>query len=226
MELLIALRISLPLAIAATLLLLPFAFTLAWFISRLDGRWRPLLLAAVGLPLVASPAVLGSLLAPLAAPSSEPALAVSSLSLETDLLASAPLTLPVELLALLIACLPVVTLPLYRGLRRLGRGPLEAIATLGIGPLRRFQLVLLPALFQPLLASMLLGVLYGCGMFGSLLVIGSQDPLAPTTYGAYLYHKGLVSGFGQILGLAWPMAAASYLSLLFALWPERGERSL
>ncbi len=166
-----ALLVTLQLAGVTTLILLIIGLPLAWWLSGMTSRIRPVLEALVGLPMVLPPTVLGFYL--LVAFSPNNPLGQFWLKLTGSSLAFSFHGLVV---ASVIYSLPFVVQPLQRAFEQINRGLLEAAATLGAGPIDRFVSVVLPQTFRPLLLAASLGFAHTVGEFGVVLMIGGNIP--------------------------------------------------
>ena len=121
-----ALLLTLRLAAISTALLLLLATPLAWWVARTQSRWKAPIEAAVALPLVLPPTVLGFYLLLALGPHGP----VGSL---WGALGGGPLVFSFSGLVVgsVIYSLPFVVQPIQAGFEQLGRAPLEAAATLG-----------------------------------------------------------------------------------------------
>lgn len=179
-----ALGLTLKLATTTTAILLLIAMPLAWWVARGQGIRHALVQAAVALPLVLPPTVLGYYL----------------------LIAMGPLTAPGKLLirlfghplafsfaGLLIGSvlysLPFAVQPLVAGFRAIDPGLLEAAAGLGATPGRVFSNIVLPLSRGALLTSTVLAFTHTVGEFGVVLMLGGNIPGATRTLSISLYDQ-------------------------------------
>ncbi|HKX54529.1 MAG TPA: molybdate ABC transporter permease subunit, partial [Xanthomonadales bacterium] len=166
-----ALKITLQLALLSTLILLFIGTPLAWWLARSRWRWRFLCEALVALPLVLPPTVLGFYLL----------LAFSAEGMLGQFLSAAgigPLafTFGGLLIGSVIYSLPFVVQPLQAAFEVIGRGPLEAAATLRASPLDRFFTVAIPLARPGFITAAVLGFAHTLGEFGVVLMIGGNIP--------------------------------------------------
>ena len=166
-----ALLITLQLALFSTLILLVLGTPLAWWLARSRWRWRFLCEALVALPLVLPPTVLGFYL--LLAFSAEGTVGKALAALGIGPLA---FTFTGLLVGSVIYSLPFVVQPLQGAFEVIGRGPLEAAATLRAGPADRFFTVAIPLARPGFITASVLGFAHTLGEFGVVLMIGGNIP--------------------------------------------------
>ena len=133
--------ITLQLASWTTLLLFVVGTPFAWWLARTRSRVRPFVEAVTALPLVLPPTVLGFYLLILMSPDS--ALGGFWLTLTGDTLTFSFTGL---VAASMIYSLPFMVQPLTAAFETVGRGPIEAAASLGASPLDAFLRVAIPLL--------------------------------------------------------------------------------
>jgi molybdate transport system permease protein len=167
---LIALFLTLKLALVTTLILLCVGTPLAWWLARSRWRYKFLLEALVALPLVLPPTVLGFYLL----------LMLGSQGPFGGLLESlgGPLAFTFSGLVIgsVIYSLPFVVQPLQDTFHGIGNRPLEVAATLRAGPLDRFVNVVLPQAKAGFITAAMLGFAHTLGEFGVVLMIGGNIP--------------------------------------------------
>ena len=153
-----ALWLTLRLALLSTLLLLVLGTPLAWWLSRTRSRFKSAVEAAVALPLVLPPTVLGFYL----------------------LLAFAGTSLAFSFTGLVVGSvlysLPFVVQPLQDAFNAIHPRSLEAAATLRASPWDRFGRVALPLAAPGFLTAAVLGFAHTVGEFGVVLMIGGNLP--------------------------------------------------
>ena len=166
----IALGISLKVAAAATLLVLPPGIALGWLFARRSFPGKSVLETIAYLPLVLPPTALGYLLLSLLAVRGP--LGAASLGFDLDLL----FTWKGAVLASSLMSLPLVVRTARVAFE--GVNPrLEAMGrTLGMGPLRVFRKVTLPLARRGLVASGILGFSRALGEFGATVIVAGNIP--------------------------------------------------
>ena len=197
--------VTLKLAGVTTGLLLLVGMPLAWKLSGMTSRIRPLLEALVGLPMVLPPTVLGFYLLVAFSPRNLP----GQVWLETTG-STLAFSFSGLVLASVIYSLPFVVQPLQRCFEQLDRGQLEAAATLGAGPLDRMFSIVLPQSLRSLLLAACLGFAHTVGEFGVVLMIGGNIPGETQVLSIALYDAVETQNFAAAHTMAGGM-------LLFAM---------
>ena len=164
-------RLTLALAGLSTALLLLLGTPLAWWLARTRSGFKPLIAAAVAMPLVLPPTVLGFYLLLLMGPQGP----VGQLS-DALGLGRLPFTFGGLLVASVVYSLPFVVQPVQQAFEAISEATLEAAATLRAGPWDRFFHVALPLARPGLLTASVLGFAHTVGEFGVVLMIGGNIP--------------------------------------------------
>lgn len=214
-----ALLLTLRLAAISTALLLLLATPLAWWVARTRSRWKAPIEAAVALPLVLPPTVLGFYLLLALGPQGP----VGSL---WGVLGGGPLVFSFSGLVVgsVIYSLPFVVQPIQTGFEQLGRAPLEAAATLGAGPVDRFFSVALPQTLRHFLAGAVLGFAHTLGEFGVVLMIGGNIPSRTRVVSIAIYDHVETLDYGAAHQLAGILLAISFAVLLLVFATNRRLR--
>jgi molybdate transport system permease protein len=168
---LIALAITLKLAVTSTLILLVAGTPLAWWLARTRWRFKFIPEAIVALPLVLPPTVLGFYLLIALGPHGP----LSSL-LESLGVGSLAFSFSGLVIGSIIYSMPFVVQPLQDAFSTIGRRPLEVAATLRASPLDRFFTVALPMARPGFITAAVLGFAHTIGEFGVVLMIGGNIP--------------------------------------------------
>lgn len=197
-----ALLLTLRLAAVTTALLLPVALLLCAWLARKQGLIASTIEAAVGLPLVLPPTVLGFYLLVLLGPATRPG------SLLVALLGH-PLAFTFSGLVIgsAIYSLPFAVQPVLAGFRAVDRAQLESAALLGASQWRVLTRVLLPAARGSILAAGVLCFAHTVGEFGVVLMLGGSIPGATRTLSISLYDQVQDGNY----------AAANHMALLLVL---------
>ncbi|WP_105317604.1 molybdate ABC transporter permease subunit [Thermus tenuipuniceus] len=173
-----ALRLSLEVALLASLILLLLGIPLAWLMAfhRFPGKY--LLEAVFLLPLVLPPTVLGFYVLLFLGPEG-PWLRITGLSwafrFEGLVFASVLFSLPFALTAYREAFLA------------LDRNLLEVARTLGVPPWKTWGRVVLPLVWPGLLSGTLLAFAHTLGEFGVVLMVGGSIPGKTQMVSIYIY---------------------------------------
>ncbi len=164
-----AIWLTLKLAAITTAVLLVLATPLAWWLAHSSSRARPLIEALTAMPLVMPPTVLGFYLLILFSPDN--ALGSSWLALTGTTLAFSFYGL---VFASLIYSLPFMVQPLTAAFAQLGRGPMEAAASLGARPMDAWLTTILPMARNGYLTAAVLTFAHTVGEFGIVLMVGGN----------------------------------------------------
>ncbi|MCL1960901.1 MAG: molybdate ABC transporter permease subunit [Desulfovibrionaceae bacterium] len=208
-----AIRLSIELALATTLILLALGTPLAWWLARASGgplAWlRAPVHALVSMPLVLPPSVLGFYLLVALGPSSPLGRLTEALGWGT-----LAFTFWGLLIGSVIYSLPFVTQPLVNAFEAIGRRPLEAAATLRAGPLDAFWHVALPLARPGYLSGAVMGFAHTLGEFGVVLMIGGNIPGQTRVISVQIYDHVEALEYAQAHWLSGGMLAFSFLALL------------
>ena len=196
-----AIRLSLALAAATVLLLAPLAILLAALLAYGRFRGRALLEAAITLPLVLPPTVVGFYLLVALGPRSWlgglwQGFTGTSLAFSFSGLVAASL----------LVNLPFFVQPLAASLAGVEDRYLEAAATLGAGPFARLRRVALPLAWRGLAAGAALSFAHTLGEFGVALMVGGDLPGRTRT--------ASIAVFDQVQALDFAGAHRTALALL------------
>jgi molybdate transport system permease protein len=164
------LLVSLEVALAATLLILPPGLLLGFVLSRRDFRGKSLVETVLHLPLVLPPTAVGYLLLRMLARNGP--LGEKTLGFDLDVL----FTWKAAALASAVMALPLVTRTARVAFD--GVDPrLEGMArSLGLGPARTILEITLPLARRGLLAAAVLGFTRALGEFGATIIVAGNIP--------------------------------------------------
>lgn len=179
-----ALGLSLRLAAWTVALLLPVGVLLGRFLARARFRGKSLVEAAVALPLVLPPTVLGYyLLVSFGARSPLGSLYAS--------LAGRTLAFSFEglLLASVLFNLPFAIQPMQRAFAAIPGSVLEAADCCGLSPWRRFRRIELPLAWPGILSALVVTFAHTLGEFGVVLMVGGNIPGETRTIAIAIYDR-------------------------------------
>ena len=161
--------LSVRLAAWTTLLLVPLGLLLGRWLATSRWRGRPWLEAALLLPLVLPPTVIGYYLLVALAPGTPLGAALARL-------VGTPLVFSFEglVLASLLVNLPFAVQPIQQAFAALAPELREAAWTSGLGPLRTFVAVELPLTWTGVLGAAALVFAHTLGEFGVVLMVGGN----------------------------------------------------
>ena len=210
---LIALRLTIALALVTTVLLLLIGTPIAWWLARTRSRWQPVLAAVVAMPLVLPPTVLGFYLLLLLGPQGAIGRLTVALGLGTLAFSFSGLVL-----ASIVYSLPFVVQPLQAAFTLVGEAALEAAATLRAGPWDRFVSVAVPMAAPGFLAAVVLGFAHVLGEFGIVLMIGGDIPGATRVLSVAIYDRVEAMDYSGAGRLAGGLLAFSFAVVLAMHW--------
>ena len=204
-----AFRITLSLAGATTVILLVLGTPLAWWLAHTRARWKVAVEAVVALPLVLPPTVLGFYFLVALGPHGP---------IGGTLEALGGSALAFTFTGLVIGSvgysLPFVVQPLQDAFAGIGRGNMEAAATLGAGPVDRFFTVAVPLARRGFLTATTLGFAHTVGEFGVVLMIGGNIPGETQVLSIAIYDHVEALEYGQAHLLSGMLLAFSFALLL------------
>ncbi len=161
--------LSLELAACTTVLLLLAGTPLAWWLCLTGSRLKPVVEAVTALPLVLPPTVLGFYMLVIMSPASPLG------GLWVDVTGS---SLTFSFAGLVVASaiysLPFMVQPLESAFAGVGKGMMEAAASLGASPLDRFLTVAAPMSTRGFLTACVLTFAHTLGEFGVVLMVGGN----------------------------------------------------
>ena len=185
----VAIRLSIRIAIVATLVALPFGIAVAWLLARKDFWGKSLLDGIVHLPLVLPPVVTGYLLlisfgrrGPIGAFLADSFGIVFSFRWTGAALACGVMAFPLLVRAIRLS------------FEAIDRRLEDAASTLGASPLRAFVTVTLPLALPGVIAGMVLCFAKALGEFGATITFVSNIPGETQTLSAAIYTLTQVPG--------------------------------
>jgi molybdate transport system permease protein len=212
-----AIRLSLRIAIVATIVALPFGIAVAWLLARKDFWGKALLDGLVHLPLVLPPVVTGYLLlisfgrrGPIGAFLAEHFGIVFAFRWTGAALACG------------IMGFPLLVRPIRLAIEAIDRKLEDAAATLGANRFRVFATVTLPLALPGLIAGFVLCFAKALGEFGATITFVSNIPGETQTISAAIYTLTQVPGGDAAAGrLVLVAIVISLLALVAAEWLAR-----
>jgi molybdate transport system permease protein len=200
-----AIWLTLELSALTVLILFLLGVPLAWWLAFTRVRWKPLIEALVALPIVLPPTVLGFYL-------------LLAFGYAKDIV---PLAFTFEglVIASLFYSLPFVVQPLQQAFADVGRGPMEAAATLGASKLDAFFTVISPLAIRGYVTALVLGFAHTVGEFGVVLMVGGNIPGETRLLSISIYEAVETLDYGRAHVLSGMLLLFSFavLSALFLL---------
>jgi molybdate transport system permease protein len=213
---LLAISLTLKLAVVTTILLLVLSTPLAWWLARSRSTWRNVVLAITSLPLVLPPTVIGFYLLVMLGPKGPVGSAMAAFGLTT-----LPFTFAGLVVGSLFYSLPFAVTPLVRAFAAIGPRPLEVAATLRARPVDIFFSVVMPLSKAGFASAAVLTFAHTIGEFGIVLMLGGNIPGATQVISTQIYGHVEAMNYSQAHALAGLMVAFAFIVLLAAGWLER-----
>lgn len=208
-----ALGLTLRLAAVTTVCLLILGTPLALWISSRRTLPRRITQAAVALPLVLPPTVLGFYLLVWLGPARVPGRALIHLI-------GHPLAFSFSGLVVgsVIYSLPFTVQPLVLAFSHVDRNLIEVAATLGAPPNIIFRRVILPLSRTGFLTAAVLTFAHTVGEFGVVLMLGGDIPGVTRTLSISIYDQVQELNYSAADRTALVLVAISFLALLLVYW--------
>ena len=213
-----AILLTLELASLTTVLLLIIGTPIALWLARTDSWLKRPVGAIVALPLVLPPTVIGFYLLVSMGPNGFFGQLTQSLGLGTF-----TFTFTGLVIGSIFYSLPFVVQPLQNAFEAIGRGPLEAAATLRANRWDSFFSVVLPLARPGFVTAAILAFAHTVGEFGVVLMIGGNIPGKTQVVSVQIYNHVETMNYAQAHWLAGGMVAFSFIVLL-ALYGGRSAR--
>ncbi len=206
--------LTLRLAAVVSAILLVLGLPLAYWIAFSRWRWRFLIEAAVALPIVLPPTVLGFYV--LVTLGSRSPLGRWWQSLTGHTLA---FTFSGLVIGSILYSLPFAVQPFAASFSSVDRKLMAASATLGASPFRTFSRVVLPLSVPGLITGTALSFAHTMGEFGVVLMVGGNIPGVTRTVAIDIYDKVQTSNYSAAneTALLLLVLAFAILSFVYAV---------
>ena len=201
----VAIGLTLKLASLTTLVLAVIGLPLAYWLATTRRRWRPLVDAAVAVPLLLPPTVLGFYFLMSTGPNT-----VAGRLYEQVVGGTLPFSFAGVLIASVLYNLPFAVRPFTSGFAAVDRRLIEAARCLGASGPRTFVDVVLPLSWPAVLAGLVLAFAHTVGEFGVVLMVGGNIPGITRTIALAIYDDVQALDYGAA-------NEASALLLVFAV---------
>lgn len=205
----VAISLTLKLALIVTLLLLIVGTPIAWWLSQTQSRFKNMVGAIVALPIVLPPSVLGFYLLVTMGPNGPIGQLTQFLGIGT-----LPFTFTGLVVASILYSLPFVVQPIQNAFEAIGSRPLEVAATLGASPIDTFFSVMIPLALPGFMSATILGFAHTVGEFGVVLMIGGNIPGETRVISVQIYDYVEALEYADAHQLAALMVIFSFLVLL------------
>ena len=208
------------LAGTTTVLLVPLATPLAWWLVRSTSSARPVVEAAVALPLVLPPTVLGFYLLVILNPTAPVGAFWVSITGQSLTFSFSGLVL-----ASILYSLPFMVQPLATAFRSVPQEMLEAASTLGASPRDELISVVLPAARRGFLTGSVLTFAHTVGEFGVVLMMGGNIPGETRVLSIAIYEHVETLNYESAHAMALGLLVFSFVSLwvVYRLTSQRVE---
>lgn len=204
-----AILLTLKLASVVTVLLLLVGTAIAWWLTQTRSRLKTVVEAAVALPIVLPPTVLGFYLLIAMGPNGPLGKLTAALGLGT-----LPFTFSGLVIASVIYSLPFVVQPIQNAFSAIEPRLIEAAATLRARPWDRFTSIVLPLARPGFITAAVLGFAHTVGEFGVVLMVGGNIPGQTRVVSVQLYEQVEALEYGQAHELALLLIGFSFVTLL------------
>lgn len=200
-----ALWISVRLAAMTVMVLLIIGTPLAWWLAHTKSRMRPIVEAAVALPIVLPPTVLGFYILVALGPYG-PLGRIAHVSFA--------FTFTGLVIASVFYSMPFVIQPLQSAFEAAGKTPLEAAWSLRASKLDAFLTVISPIALRGFISAIVLGFAHTMGEFGVVLMVGGSIPGETRVLSTTIFEHVEVMEYAQAHAISAFMLAFSFLVLL------------
>lgn len=168
---LLALLTTLKMAALTTIILLLISTPIAWYLAKMQNRFKVIIEAIVALPLVLPPTVLGFYLLIAFSPQYFPGQLWQQATGQ-----QLAFSFSAIVIGSVLYSMPFVVQPLQKAFEQLGEPLLEAGAMLGAGTIDRFCNIVFPITKASFITAASLGFAHTVGEFGVILMIGGNIP--------------------------------------------------
>ena len=177
-----AIRLTIKLATLTTLILCVVGLPLGYWLATTRRAWRPIVDAAIAVPLLLPPTVLGFYFLMSTGPNS-----VFGRLYESLFGGTVPFSFTGILLASVLYNLPFAVRPFAAGFAAVDRRLIEAARCLGASGARTFATIVLPLSWPSVLAGLVLSFAHTVGEFGVVLMVGGNIPGMTRTIALAIY---------------------------------------
>ena len=202
--------LTIRLAALTTVILLILGTPVAWWLANTRSRAKSAIEAVTALPLVLPPTVLGFYLLVFLSPKS----LIGGTWVEIT-----GHTITFSFVGLVVASvlysMPFTVQPLQASFEAIGRGPMEAAATLRASPIDAFFSVLAPMAGRGFLTASVLTFAHTIGEFGVVLMVGGNIPGQTKVISIAIYEHVETLNYTSAHVLSAILLAFSFFVLLF-----------
>ena len=211
-----ALRLSLWVAVWATLIAVPLALAVAWVLARKEFWGKSLLNALVHLPLVLPPVVTGYILLVLFSPNAPAGAALSTIGLTLAFKWTG------AVLAAIVMGFPLMVRAMRLAIEAVDPKVEDAAATLGASRLNVFTRVTLPLIAPGILAGSVMGFAKAMGEFGATITFVANIPGQTQTLPIAIWTAlQIPGGEGKAAAMALLSCAVALSAVFLSEWLAR-----
>ena len=209
-----AVVLTLKLAALTTAVLVVCGVPLAYWLATTERRWRPLVDAAIAVPLILPPTVLGFYILASTGPET-----LVGRWYERIAGGTIPFSFGGILIASVIYNLPFAVRPFASGFAAVDRRLVEAARSLGASASGAFLRIVLPLSWPGVLSGIVLSFAHTVGEFGVVLMVGGNIPGVTRTIALAVYDdvQALDYAAANEASLLLLLFAVAVLSLTYAL---------
>lgn len=211
-----ALELSLWLAIATAAILLPAGVVAGRWLATSAHPLKPLAEAALALPLILPPTVLGFYLLVVMGGASPPGSWYRDLTGHTLAFSFEGL-----LVASVIFNIPFALMPMQRAFEAIPKELFDAARTCGLSRWRTLWLVELPLAWRGILSGMIMTAAHTLGEFGVVLMVGGSIPGETRTIAISIYDRVQAFDLQSAGVMSATLLGASLLTLVATSWLSR-----
>ncbi|MBI5815443.1 MAG: molybdate ABC transporter permease subunit [Nitrospinae bacterium] len=201
--------LTLKLAAVTTAVLLAIGTPLAWWLASRNGGAKAVVEAAVTLPLVLPPTVLGFYMLIALGPRGFIGGTLEALGLPSLAFSFTGLVIGSVLFSL-----PFVVKPLQSAFELVGRNHMEAAQTLRATPMDTFFSVIMPMCRPAFVSAAVMGFAHTVGEFGVVLMIGGNIPGKTQVVSIAIYNHAEAMEYSHAHMLSAGLLVFSYITLL------------
>ena len=216
-----ALWLTLRLATCTTALLLLLGLPLAYWLASTRMRGRILLEAAITLPLVLPPTVLGFYILLATGPDS-----LLGQAYRRSTGSMLPFSFAGILLASVLFNLPFMLRPLIAAFATVDRRLLEASYCLGVSPAATFRRTTIPLAWPGVLTGVVLTFAHTVGEFGVVLMVGGNIPGVTRTLSIAIYDDVQALDYGAAAQTSLMLVVFAFVVLCLTQFLSRRSWSL
>jgi len=213
-----ALRLSVWLAVATAVLLIPVGVLAARWLATSTHPLKPLAEAALALPLVLPPTVLGYYLLVSMGGASSLGTIYQSLTGHTLAFSFGGL-----LVASLIFNIPFAVMPMQRAFEGIPNELFDAARSCGLSRWRTLWRIELPLAWRGVLSGLIMTAAHTLGEFGVVLMVGGSIPGETKTIAISIYDRVQAFDLHAAGVMSAVLLMASLLTLLATAWLTRGR---